>query len=67
MRILIDGQTVVWKQARLSVWKPGLQAQHRSRRFLGGAGIGCLTTLGVGVVFFLSDSRCPMLKWYNFF
>jgi len=81
MRILIDGQTVVWKQARLSVWKPGLQAQRPSRRFLVGAGIGCLTTLGVGVGFF-----CPtpdvqldhffyitllnwefLLKWYNFF
>jgi len=31
----------------------------RSRRFLGGLGVGFLTTLGVGVRF-LSDSGCPI-------
>jgi len=52
----------------------------RSRKFLGGVGVGFLTSLGIGVGFFCStpdvqlDHFCItllcwefLLKWYNFF
>jgi len=36
----------------------------RSRSFLGGVGVGFLTTLGVGVGF-LSDSGCPVVSFFT--
>jgi len=47
------------------VLSAGLRSRSRSRKeswFLGGGGVGFLTTLGVGVGFFLSDcdSGCPI-------